>query len=156
MVLYCKPVKDVQLWHHLLQAKQAECTDPFCERCWVACPWQTILLLSGAEALDRKQRKQFDAWQLQTVKAVPQKSGRVSAAIGKGTFKQCTPSPWLQTDCRKNVLLQHVTTVHKLYFKQQLEGITAATKTPTRAQGSARQAKGSNKWNEAAMYVCVV
>ncbi len=38
----------------------------------------------GAEALDKKQRKQFDAWQLQNVKAVPQKPGRVSAAIGKG------------------------------------------------------------------------
>lgn len=39
---------------------------------------------AGAEALDRKQRKQFDAWQLQNVKAVPEKPGRVSAAIGKG------------------------------------------------------------------------
>lgn len=45
---------------------------------------------AGADALDRKQRKQFDAWQLQTVKAAPQKQGRVSAAIGKG---QLPPSP---------------------------------------------------------------
>ena len=39
---------------------------------------------AGAEALDKKQRKQFEAWQLQNVKAAPQKPGRVSAAIGKG------------------------------------------------------------------------
>ncbi|KAL3136921.1 hypothetical protein ABBQ32_006527 [Trebouxia sp. C0010 RCD-2024] len=42
----------------------------------------------GAEALDKKQRKHFDAWQLQSVKAAPQKPGRVSAAIGKGIAKK--------------------------------------------------------------------
>lgn len=42
----------------------------------------------GAEALDKKQRKQFDAWQLQNVKAVSQKPGRCSAAIGKGIAKK--------------------------------------------------------------------
>lgn len=49
--------------------------------------WRLSLFVScaaGAEALDRKQRKQFDAWQLQNVKAAPQKPGRVSAAIGIG------------------------------------------------------------------------
>ncbi|DBB13805.1 TPA: hypothetical protein ACH3X3_000802 [Trebouxia sp. C0006] len=49
---------------------------------------QREVQMLGAEALDRKQRKQFDAWQLQTVKAVPQKPGRVSAAIGKGMAKK--------------------------------------------------------------------
>ncbi|KAL0033211.1 hypothetical protein WJX79_009936 [Trebouxia sp. C0005] len=49
---------------------------------------QREVQMLGAEALDRKQRKQFDAWQLQTVKAVPQKPGRVSAAIGKGIAKK--------------------------------------------------------------------
>ena len=43
-----------------------------------------VSYVAGAEALDRKQRKQFDAWQLQNVKAAPHKPGRVSAAIGKG------------------------------------------------------------------------
>ncbi|DBB04617.1 hypothetical protein WJX77_008660 [Trebouxia sp. C0004] len=49
---------------------------------------QREVQMFGAQALDRKQRKQFDAWQLQTVGAVPQKPGRVSAAIGKGIAKK--------------------------------------------------------------------
>lgn len=54
-----------------------------CGRHWQWC----ILPAAGAEALDKKQRKHFDAWQLQSVKAAPQKPGRVSAAIGKGRLR---------------------------------------------------------------------
>lgn len=52
---------------------------------------------AGAEALDKKQRKQFDAWQLQNVKAAPLKPGRVSAAIGKG-WSHHTVQPFMLCD----------------------------------------------------------
>lgn len=44
---------------------------------------------AGASALDRKARKRFDALQLQSVHAAPQKPGRLSAAIGKGEAPNC-------------------------------------------------------------------